>query len=286
MSEAINETLQYIDSVIETIISDMINFRTKLLEASQKILDKIKSLMEATTYTYRLGDLLDKAVKIETDMIKQSDITKPRISVKYTGPKSTLFYNGYEIHVPEIPVFVYETKKADQSIIEASIEMVRRNVLMKFPIDASIEESPDVENAYGKYYYLNYEGPPEMYCPVLFLTGIKISVLGFAFELDHLEPTSTHLFARELTINGTKYRFEVWVYFGKLIGHRYIDPTTTIENISYPATLFQFLTTYPGDVWMNIFGNEVVKGAKIDTYYERICAFVYAVDKPIFYILK
>jgi len=134
MSEAINETLQYIDSVIEAIISDMIMVRTKLLEASQKILDKIKSLMEATTYTYRLGDLLDKAVKIETDMIKQSDISKPRISIKYTGAKTTLFYNGYEIQVPEIPVFVYEPTNVDKGIHEMGIEMIKKNIVLKFPL--------------------------------------------------------------------------------------------------------------------------------------------------------
>jgi len=286
MSEAINETLQYIDSVIEAIISDMIMVRAKLLEASQKILDKIKSLMEATTYTYRLGDLLDKAVKIETDMIKQSDISKPRISIKYTGAKTTLFYNGYEIQVPEIPVFVYEPTNVDKGIHEMGIEMIKKNVVLKFPLEANISESPDFENAYGKYYFLEYEGVPFDYCPLLLLQGIKVSVLGFAFELDHLESTSVYRFARELTINGTKHRFELYVYFGKLIGHRYIDPSTTIENIAYPCTLFDMLTPYGGRFYWIIFGNEVIGNVKIDTYYERTCAFIYAVDTPLFYVLR
>jgi len=46
--------------------------------------------MEAISYSYRLGELYDKAIKIETETLKQRDISAPRIKLSYTGPKTTL----------------------------------------------------------------------------------------------------------------------------------------------------------------------------------------------------
>jgi len=44
----VEEAIAQIDSYINAIIEDMIKFRTKRLEASSKVLDKIKALMEAS----------------------------------------------------------------------------------------------------------------------------------------------------------------------------------------------------------------------------------------------
>lgn len=286
MSSAIQDAINYIDSLIETIISDMILFRKKRLEASQKVLDKLKELMSLTTYTYRLGDLLDKAVKVETDRLKHFDLTKPSLKIRYTGSKTRLWLNGNYVDVPEVPIFVFETKNPDRAIHEMGISMVERNIWIKFPVDTNISEEPNMENAYGKYYKLTYIGPAFEYLTIDYLAGKKLAIFGFAFELDVIYSYHSYKFERILTIDGEMHPFDMYVYYGKLIGKRYIDPKTTIENLEYPCTLIEMFTTYSGTHSYIFFGNEVTRGPKKDSYYKRTVLFIYAVDKPIFFVLE
>ena len=284
---AINEAIAYIDTLIETIIQEMILFRTKRLEASQKVLDKIKALMDATVYTYRLGDLLDKSVKVETDRLKHYDLTKPSLKIRYTGPKTRLWLNGNYLDVPEVPVFVFEPTNTDLAAHEMGVSMLERNILLKFPVDTDIAEEPNIENAFGKYYYLKYSGPYYGPKTLDWLTGKKLAIFGFVFELDTVEAVHTYVFTKSLTINGVEELFAATAYFGKLTGKRYVDPSTTIENLEYPVTVFELTSTYAGDHSFIVFSNEFSRGIETpEGYYRRTVALVYATDKPIFFVLE
>ena len=283
---AIDEAIAYIDTLIETIIQEMILFRTKRLEASQKVLDKIKALMDATVYTYRLGDLLDKSVKVETDRLKHFDLTKPSLKIRYTGPKTRLWLNGNYIDVPEVPVFVFEPTNTDKAIHEMGVSMIERNIMIKFPLDANVAEPPDFENAYGKYYKLAYTGVPFEYLTINYLAGKKLAIFGFAFEVDTIEAYHSYRFERILTLGSEQHSFTVYAYYGKLIGKRFIDPSTTINNLEYPVALIELLSTYGGSHSYVVFGNEVTRGNLVDSYYKRTVAIIYAVDKPLFFVLE
>jgi len=281
----IDEAIAYIDDCIETIIKDMITFRAKMLDASSKVLDKVKALMDATTYIYRLGDLYDKAIKVETDVLKQADIVKPRLKLQYVGAKTSLMYNSNYIEVPSVPVFVWEPKPPEGVSHEMGVEVIRRNISLKFPIETNIAETPDVENAYGKYYSLEYRGMSYEYVEILMYDGRKLNIFGAAMEIESIPIYMTYYFRRTLTIDGTQYLFYINFRFGKVIMHRYIDPTTTIENVEYPCTLVTFGSEYGGDVSAILFGNEVPRGPKLDAVYARDVLFVYATDKPLMFIL-
>ncbi len=286
MSSAIQEAIDYIDSLIETIVSDMIFFRSKRLEASQKFLDKLKELMGLTTYTYRLGDLLDKAVKVETDRLKHFDLTKPSLKIRYKGQYTRLWLNGNYIDVPEVPIFVFETKNTDRAIHEMGISMIERNLWIKFPVDANVSEEPNVENAYGKYYKLVYVGPAFEYKAVETYVGKKLAILGFAFQIDSILSYHSYKFERILTIDGEMHPFDLYIYFGKIVGQRYIDPKVTITDIEYPCTFIEMFTTYGGTHSYIFFGNEVTAGEKKDNYYERDVLIIYAVGRPLFYVME
>jgi len=221
----VEEAIAQIDSYINAIIQDMIKFRTKRLEASSKVLDKIKALMEAISYSYRIGELYDKAIKIETETLKQRDISAPRIKLSYTGPKTTLLYNNYYVEVPEVPVFVWETRKPEQLAYEANVEYLRQNIAVKLPVNVNVKEEPFIEN-------------------------------GIVYELDNIKIQHRVYFRRFLTINGTQYLFNVWLGFGKVVGKQYVSPSTTFENIEVPCTFISFLTEYTGESSIIIFGNE------------------------------
>lgn len=282
----IDDTIQKIDNYIKTIIQDMINFRSKRLEASQKVLDKLKALMEATTYLYRLGDMYDKAIKIETDTLKQYDITRPRLKLRYIGTKTTLFYNGYYVDVPSVPIFKYEPYKPEKLSVEMGTEAIRRNLAIKLPLDTNVAEPPDLENAYGKYYFLDYIGWSHDYLTWTIFTGKKITLMGMIMEINVIDTYMYYIFQRKLTIDGTQYLFWINVNFGKVVAKTTTVTGTEVTDVEYPCTLFELATEYSGNCSFIVFGNEYTRGVQSDSVYVRDVLMVYFDDSAIMYLLR
>ena len=182
----LDEVISEIDDYIKTIIQDMINFRSKRLEASSKVLDKLKALMEAVTYMYRLGELYDKVIKVETDKVKTYDIQRPRLRIKYTGALTKLFTDTTYIEVPEVPVFKWEPITSGYAVSETAVEHLRRNIVVKLPVDVNVAEPPDMENAFGKYFYMNYAGFSHDYLVWEIFVGKKITMIGMIMEIQKI----------------------------------------------------------------------------------------------------
>jgi len=282
---AIDDTIQKIDNYIKTIIQDIINFRTKRLEASQKVLDKIKTLMEATTYLYRLGDLYDKVIKIETETLKQYDITKPRLKLQYIGSKTSLFYNNYYINVPSVPIFKYEPYKPEKLSTEMGIEAVRRSIAIKFPLDTNVGVEPDLENAYGKYYHLDYVGFWHMYEEWIDFSGKKVTMMGMIMEINTILTYLYYTYHRHLPINGVYYDFWIDVYFGKVIGKTTTVTGSEVTDVEYPCTFFEVRSNYNGDHSFIVFGNEYTKGNQVDSWFKRHILMVYFDETAIMFQL-
>jgi len=257
----VEEAIAQIDSYINAIIEDMIKFRTKRLEASSKVLDKIKALMEAISYSYRIGELYNKAIKIETETLKQRDVSSPRIKLSYKGPKTTLLYNNYYVEVPEVPVFVWETRRPEQLAYEANFEVLRQNMALKFPVETNIAEDPFIENALGKYYLLDLSGYSYAYGSFEYAPIGRLSIHGIVFYPKAFEYQHMIEFRRTLTIDGNQYPFIVKLYFGTLLGDQYIDPSTTFEDVRVPATHIAFVANYTGECSLILFGNEYTSAA-------------------------
>jgi len=282
---SIDETISKIDTYIQNIINDMINFRTKRVEASSKILDKLKTLMDQVSYIYRLGELFDKAVKVETESLRQYDLSRPRLKISYKGAKTDLFYNGNYISVPTVPVFVFETKKAEDLSLEMTAEALRRNIMLKFPIDANISEPPDMENAYGKYYLLDYMGFTYYYAEVTRFAGKKVTMMGMIMSIDKILYYLTYVFGRDLTIDGSTYSFRVSIHVGKIIATTTTVQGTEVPGVEYPCTYFELLDKYGGDFSYIVFGNEYTPGPEYVGWYTRNVLLVYFNGTPVMFIL-
>jgi len=281
----LDETISKIDNYIKTIIEDMINFRTKRLEASQKVLDKIKALMEAATYLYRLGDLYDKAVKVETDALKQHDIVRPTIKVNYKGAKMTLWYDSNYVDVPSVPVFVWELKKPEEAMMNIGIDHIRRNLAIKLPTDANVVQEPDMENTFGKYYFLEYQGWSHDYLQWTLFAGKKITLMGMIMEIQTIATYLNYVYNRRLTIDGVDYLFYVNVNFGKLIAKTTTVAGAEISDVEYPCTLFECGTEYDGTSSFIVFGNEYTRGGLRGAVYMRDVLMVYYDDSAVMYQL-
>jgi len=272
LDEAINE----IDSYIKTIIQDMINFRSKRLDASIKVLNKLKEVMDTVLYTYRVGQLYDKAIKIERPALKQFDVVKPSLQLKYTGGKTRLYTDSAYIDVPSVPVFVFEPISPNYATLHAGTEVFKKHLALKFPINAEIEELPDVENAYGKYYFFEDVTYVPIYKDFTSFSGKRITLMGMIMEINLIATSYYYNYIRYLTYNGVQHLFYVNVYLGRVIATTTTVSGQEIDNVEYPCTLFEFVTSYPEDVNIIIFGNEYRKGEVInDLWYKYVLMIIY-----------
>jgi len=282
----LDETISEIGSYIQTIIQDMINFRSKRLDASIKVLNKLKEVMDAVLYTYRLGELYDKAIKIERPAFKQYDVVKPSLQLKYTGGKTRLYTDSAYIDVPSVPVFVFEPVSSGYAIMNASTEQLRRNISLKFPITTNIAEEPDMENAFGKYYFPDFAGWSFHYTSNTFYAGKKVTLMGMIMSINAILVYQYYVFQRKLTIDGVEYLFAIDVNFGKVIATTTTVQGQEIENVEYPCSWFELLTDYPGDVSVILYGNEYTRGPLQGEMYVRDILMVFFDSSAVMYQLN
>jgi len=257
---SLEESISYIDSLIQQIIQDMFNFRQKRLEASKKVLEQLKTLMDTTNLIYRLGELYDRVVKVEHPLSGLSDISRPRLKIQYTGDKMPIWVDYEAILLPEVPPFEYEYKEEGKAELKMSIETLRDNVLIRFPISANVSETPDIEDETGKYYYFNFSTITEAEDVWTIYAGKRIAISGLALEVSEIRTWKSYNFIRLLTIGGTQYNFQFSLRVGKIIGYYYIASPNYIDNCEFPCTMFSFFTNYPDEVSYLIFGQDFPKG--------------------------
>ncbi len=283
---SVDEAEKKIDSYIQEIIRDIILFRKKRIDANTKILGKINELMEKTSYVYRLGELYDKVIKVETQNVTQTDIVRPRLKVSYTGAKMPLYYNEYTIEVPSIPVFQYEVKKPDEISHEANIEVLRKNTLIKFPVDANIAEEPNVQNAYGKYYNLDLAGWSHDYVVITLYANKKLTLMGMVMSVQEFDVYQTYTLQRALTIGGTQYLFAVVCKFGKIIATTTTVAGAEVNDVEYPATFISFETDYGGNCSAIVLGQEMTRGPLMGDVYVRDALLAYFNGTTAFFVLN
>ncbi|MHC1627900.1 MAG: hypothetical protein ACXQTI_03605 [Candidatus Nezhaarchaeales archaeon] len=262
--DPLDEAIAYIEDQIKAVLGKTIQARSKVIEASKAVLDTLKTLTTNPPFSvnYRLGKIYDPFVRAEFSDQSLADIEKPRMSLKYSGSKMTLEYDGRAIEVPTIPQFLFEPINLPSTIHDLTIETLRSHILFRFPYDTNIEETPDVENAYNKFYYSSFAGTEKVEDVITEpLAGGTIAGLGLAIDVTEFRRKSSSVFSRLLHINGSEYLFSLTVNRGFLIGTAHYATAISKENVQIPTLLLAFLTPYEGTVDALFFQYEVSKGA-------------------------
>jgi len=260
--EKLNEALSTINNYITQVIRQMINARTKLVTASEKILDLLNSSLANVSYNIRLGQVYDPFVRVEQSGVPHLDLQKPRMQLSYQGEKMTLnLPNEQSIEVPSVPQFEFTPVEPSVVLDEISIETLRRNVYFKFPIDAPIDEDPDMTNAYNKFYISTYSSSEiTQYAYESPVQGKAFIVEGGIFLCDKFIVESRDILGRVLHSNGEEFQVYLGVYKGKLYGTLQA-PVGNYPDSTYDSVLLIFtVINYTGKCSCLFFGREIVKG--------------------------
>ena len=260
--EKLNEALSTINNYITQVIRQMINARTKLVTASEKILDLLNSSLTNVSYNIRLGQVYDPFVRVEQSGVPHLDLQKPRMQLSYQGAKMTLSLpNEQSIEVPSVPQFSFTPVEPSVVLDEISIETLRRNVYFKFPLDAPIDEEPDMTNAFNKFYVSTYSNSQiatgEYTSPV---NGKHIPCDYGLLTCDKFIYESFDILGRTLHTNGEEFQVYLGVYKGKVQGTIHLE-SVTFENAVIDSVLLIFsVINYTDKVSCLFFGKEIVKG--------------------------
>jgi len=265
----IEDTITYIDNQISKLIKEMINARTKHIDAINKILTKIKSIQNSANLTYRQGRTYDLMSKVEDGVNQQFDVEKPRYQLSYTGSKMPLSYDSGTIEVPSIPIFVYEMPNIPNTVHELTIETLRKAILIFFPASVNVEEPPDVENAFGKYYIPQITGHIPTSATETIISGRKLVFPECYITIDNYTHEEYYLLQKTLHIDGVKYSWTVNIRFGKLQYDIGFMGVNTINDLKSDAILISIATKFDGNVFYRVFNKSFDKGELISDIYYR-----------------
>jgi len=209
-------------------------------------------------------------VKVETGAVSQFDIDKPTLKLNYIGDKMTLYHDSNEIQVPEIPIFVFELPSPDKTVHDIGIDLISRNLYVMLKPDANIEESPDVENAFGKYFKLSLNQHAIGHQDITFGVAKAVCLPTPFMWIKGFKYDEGFLFYRELTIDGSSYFFDIGVYPGVYVYDAKDIDGALQSDVEQDGILFVATTDYPGDCWWIIFNSRFTKGVLTDSTYQRI----------------
>jgi len=261
----LSDALSTIDNYISEMISKMINARKKIIDASKKTLDTIDTLLTQMpySYNYRLGHVYDPIVRVDFDGLSTRDIHKPRMQLQYQGAKMPLTYDTDKtIEVPSVPQFVFSPIDMPNHINELTTDILRRVIYFKFPLDAVIDESPDVQNAYNKFYISTYSesqiAEGEFTTPV---QGKVIAIIDVIFSIDKFKYHSFDILGRKLHSDGAEFKLYLGIYKGSIVGTAEYPTGTSRSGVTLDSYLLIFtVINYADPVSALFFNNELKKG--------------------------
>ena len=282
-----------IDGYIKELIKRMVEARLKRIEASKKILSVMDQYMSKRSYQFRLGDVYDPFVKVESDRIKHADVKRPTIKLNYVKPAINLQYNGETIPVPEIPDFIFETwtptepaYNPEQFQSDAMFEYLKKSVVFRFPLDANVEEPPNFQDAFSKYYY-----PDEWSKGASALTYTWSEPVNLTWHDSFLsanEFTARYRISgvKVVTIQGTQYELAFLIFTGITRFTQWgVGGTAWIQSdpVYFPSLLCEF-TTNTDQVEACVFlGKAIPRGTTEDNgWYYRNALIAVAGNQLLF----
>ena len=282
---SIDDVITYIETQIGEVLGKMINARTKHLAAIEKMLDKMNTVMKEKTYLYRQGRTYDRIVKVERSDVTQYDIEKPTLKLNYVGGKMSLKYDTETIDVPEVPIFEFTPVETPQLAYEAGVGNLENYLYVMIPAGVDVEEAPDAENAFGKYYKLSMnvrvDTPAE-------LTFSPAKPIGFPFPVFHMSSFKYDEgwgYIRTLTIDGSSYDFQIMSYPGRALG-TIKDVDGASVDIGFAGVYFVLSTNYGGNCYFLIGGNSYARGEKINDLYEVRLIYIELRGTPVWEVIE
>jgi len=261
----LSNALNTIDNYISEMISKMINARKKIIDASKKTLDTIDTLLTQMpySYNYRLGHVYDPIVRVDFTGLSTRDIHKPRMQLQYQGAKMTLTYDTDKtIEVPSVPQFIFTPPNMPQVFTELTLDLLRRSVYFKFPADATIDEPPDVSNAYNKFYISTYSDSQIVEGEFTTdIAGKVIPVIDVILTIDKFKYHAFDVLGRTLHSNNVEFKLYLGIYKGEVIGTATYPTGASQSDVTLDSYLLIFtVIDYEPPVSCLFFNNELKKG--------------------------
>jgi len=276
MSEALDNTINTIQNYIKEIIKDMITIRTKYVEASEKIIDKLRTLLDQKKLNYVLRRLYDYVAVVESDTAQISQVTAPDIKLVYRGGKMTLQTDSGQIEVPEVPLFEFKPVSPQQAFTNIT-EAGSREMFLIAVGKVNGLYSPDYENVYYYYYRLNYFG-------CLLWQGIEIPI-----NITLFIPPVTVMLKSAIMYEGEMYYREFSPgHFAKVIVTR-CNYRVVVQGVEalINGLFIETLTSFDGELYFLISGVKVSKGVRsreTGNYANEIYVFYSALPRPLIFV--
>jgi len=258
----LEKTLAFIDEKIGDVIGLMLDARKKHLDALNVYLNKLKTVQSQASarLDYRHGYTFDRMVKVETDTLKQVDVRRPKIKLSYTGSKMSLSYDEKSIEVPSVPVFVFDLKPPPRNVHDVGIDVLHRNILLQLPTTVSPSESPDVENAFGKYYFLPITSRSIDEGSRSFPTPWRIALPLPIISITEIAWKDRYVMSRTLHIDGYEYDFSVTIRPCTLTYNQIDLDGSAQTGLKANGVYISCITQYQDEHYWVVFNNRFSRG--------------------------
>ena len=268
----LQNAINSIDSYIDAILSDLIKYRLNRVQASKLILEKLRTkYLNSWSLSYAQKQIHKMKVALSKGSITSAEALPPSLKFNYNsevGGYSTLTHETGTIDVPQVPVFVFETPSVDDFLHSFSKQVFEDVLLARFALDANIDETPDYENSYGKYYRLQFDGEVVEENSMTTYSGKAIVFSGVTLVLGTFYWKVRQVFRRRLTVDGATKLFQCWIARGTYEVEVYA-PTGS----SYPSVIDAMWLSFETDANIDVTwygaGREFKKGVLSDTFYVK-----------------
>ena len=271
MDEAKTElqnAIDVIDGYVDAILQDLIKYRLNRVQASKLILEKLRTkYLNSWSLSYAQKQIHKMKVALAKGSITSAEALPPSLKFNYNGEVggySTLTHESGTIDVPQIDVFVFEPPVVDDFLHSFSKQVFQDVLLVRFPLAAEVDEPPDYENAFGKYYRLQFSSEDITGGELTAYDGKAIVFSGVTLILHTFKSKVLQTFRRLLNIGGTDYYFQCMISRGKYEVEVYA-PTGSSYTSTIDAVWIHFSTDYQEDfVWYSM-GREFGRGTQQDS---------------------
>jgi hypothetical protein len=267
----LEKAIQYIDEKISDVIGLMLDARKKHLDALNTYLTKLKTIQSqaSATLSYRHGYTFDRMVKVETPTLQQIDVKRPKIKLSYTGDKMSLSYNTESIQVPSVPIFLFDLKPPPKNVHDIGIGALHRNMLLQLPTNVSPVEAPDVENSFGKYYFLPIVAHVYEENSKTFTTPWRIAQPLPIMSITSISWKDFYSLVRTLHIGGYSYDFCMYIR-PCVITYNQIELDGSAQtDLKTNGIYISCVTQYQDEHYWVVYNNRFPKGALENQYLVR-----------------
>ena len=277
--QKIDQVISKINTYIETLIYDLINYRAIRTYGASKALAQYRTkILDNWALNYEQKVIYDKMATIRKGELAPATLTRPQLSFTYNadvGGLITLSTEEGSIDVPYVPRFGKVELNAEQFNVELSKEINKKAFKLIVYDTTNIAESPDSIRDYEAWKEYVYNLPVTNR---LIETGsfnypspIKIKHLDVELDIKSLE-YDVHIDAdRVLTVNNEQKVMSITAWRGLFVADAHINGSTVETKIEGLDINVQF--QLDRNCLVEIFGKQFAL-KKIADYDYRVRVFV------------